>query len=109
MTVWVFLCGAILSEITATLSLRASNGLSSALPTIVVMVGYSASFVLLSQVLKTLPVGTVYAIWSAVGTAAVAGLGWALFGDRLSKGALAGIALIIVGVALIQVFASPNH
>lgn len=109
MTAWAFLGDAILSEITATLSLRASNGLSSPLPTVVVVVGYATAFVLLSQVLKTLPVGTVYAIWSAIGTAAVAGLGWAIFGDRLSKGALAGIALIIVGVALIQVFASPNH
>lgn len=109
MTPWTLLAGAIVSEITGTLALRASNGLSRALPTGVVLIAYATSFLLLSQVLKTLPVGAVYAIWSAIGTAAVAGLGWVLFGDELSEGALAGIGLIIAGVVLIQVFASPKH
>ena len=106
---WLLLAGAIACEVTGTLALRASNGLSRLAPSIVVGIGYLASFGLLSQVLRTLPVGLVYAIWSGTGTAVVAALGWAIFGDVLSAGTLAGIGLVIAGVAVIQVYGSPSH
>src|SRR5579859_7876959 len=103
---WGLLAGAISVEISSTMLLRASNGFSKLVPTIVVLVGYAVSFALLSRVLRAgVPVGVAYAIWSATGTASVAILGRLLFSDPLPLPAVAGIALIIGGVVLVQVAA----
>ena len=67
MLAWVLLAAAIATEVVGTLALRASDGMSHLVPAIIVIVGYVASFGLLAVVLKTMPVGIVYAIWSAVG------------------------------------------
>jgi small multidrug resistance pump len=100
---WFLLAGAIGVEICATLCLRASNGFSKLVPSLAVVLGYAVSFVLLSAVLRAgVPVGVAYAIWSAVGTAAVAILGRLLFADPLPLPAVLGIALIIGGVVLVQ-------
>jgi small multidrug resistance pump len=103
---WGLLAGAIGIEISSTMLLRASNGFSRVVPTIVVLVGYAVSFALLSRVLRAgVPVGVAYAIWSATGTASVAILGRLLFSDPLPLPAVAGIVLIIGGVVLVQVAA----
>lgn len=100
---WWLLAGAISVEISATMLLRASNGFSKTVPTLLVLAGYGFSFALLSQVLRAgVPVGMAYAIWSAMGTASVAILGRILFADPLPLSAVLGIALIIGGVVLIQ-------
>ncbi|MHB1503368.1 MAG: DMT family transporter [Acidimicrobiales bacterium] len=109
MNAWILLACAIVCEVTATLALRASDGFSRMAPSVVVAIGYIISFGLLSQVLKTLPVGLVYAVWAGLGTAAVASLGWAIFGDALSTGTIAGIGLIVIGVVVVQVYGSPTH
>jgi small multidrug resistance pump len=100
---WVLLAGAIGSEISATMALRASHGFSRLIPSVILVVGYLLSFTLLGFVLKSgIPIGVAYAIWSAIGTAAIAILGRVLFSDPLPLPAIAGIALIIGGVALVQ-------
>jgi small multidrug resistance pump len=99
---WLLLAGAIASEIAATTSLKASDGFSRLGPSAVVVVGYVASFVLLSAVLRQLPVGVVYAIWSAVGTVGVAIIGLALFGEPMPPVKALGIALVVAGVALLS-------
>jgi small multidrug resistance pump len=98
---WFLLAGAIGSEVVATTALKASDGLSRLLPSAVVVVGYVASFGLLAIVLRELPVGTVYAVWSAVGTVGVALLGIALFGEAMNPAKALGIALVVGGVALL--------
>jgi multidrug transporter EmrE-like cation transporter len=71
-------------------------------PSIIVVVGYLASFGFLALVLKSLPVGIVYAIWAAIGIALVAVLGKIMFGDPVLPIAIAGIVPIMGGVALVS-------
>ena len=88
----LFLTLAIASEVIATLALKASEGFSRPLPAVIVVVGYGISFFLLALVLKHLSVGTTYAIWSAVGTAAIALIGIAALrrGRQHAEARLAG-------------------
>jgi small multidrug resistance pump len=109
MLAWVLLVAAIATEVAGTLALRASDGLSRLVPTIIVIVGYLASFGLLAVVLKTMPVGIVYAIWSAVGVALVAVLGKVLFDDPVPPLAMVGMVLIVGGVALVSLSGAPTH
>ena len=94
----IFLTLAIASEVIATLALKASDGFSRPLPSAIVVVGYLLSFWLLALVLKQLSVGTTYAIWSAVGTAAVALIGVFAYGETASALRLASLGLIVLGV-----------
>jgi len=106
---WVVLVGAIATEVAGTLALRGSNGFTVLWPSVVTVVGYVASFVLLAMVLKTLPVGIVYAIWSAVGIALVAVLGKLIFNDPVPPLAIFGMVLIVGGVALVGASGAKPH
>jgi len=106
---WVLLGAAIATEVAGTLALRGSDGFTRLVPSIIVVVGYVASFVLLAIVLKTLPVGIVYAVWSAVGVALVAVLGKLIFGDPVPPLAVAGMVLIVGGVALVGFSGANPH
>jgi small multidrug resistance pump len=90
---------AILSEVAATLALRASDGFSRPLPVAVVIVGYGLSFWLLALALKHIPVSLSYAIWSGVGTALIAIGGVVAFGETMNLMKLASLAIIVIGVA----------
>lgn len=109
MLAWVLLAAAIATEVVGTLALRASDGLSRLVPTIITIASYVASFGLLAVVLKTMPVGIVYAIWSAVGVALVAVLGKLLFDDPVPPLAMVGMVLIVGGVALVSLSGAPGH
>lgn len=98
----LFLALAISSEICATVSLKYTHGFTRLLPSIVVVLGYVASFALLSQALKQVPVSTAYAIWSGVGTAVVAAIGFVFLGEGVNLWKVLGIALIIVGVVALN-------
>jgi small multidrug resistance pump len=100
--VWVYLLLAIAAEVVATSALKASESFTRLLPSLVVVVGYSAAFYLLSLTFRTLPVGVVYAIWSGVGIVMISAVGWIVFRQNLDAAALIGIALIIAGVAVIN-------
>lgn len=104
--VWVWLAGAISLECIATLNLKASEGFSRVLPSIVVVLGYVGSFVLLGAVLKRLDVGIVYAIWSGAGTVVVVAVGCALFGESLTMFRLVGVGVIILGVIVVNLSGS---
>lgn len=100
---WLLLFGAIATEVVATSALKLSNGFSHLGWSVVVAVGYIASFVLLAQVLKMhMDVGTAYAVWSGVGTAAIALIGALFLGENLTLVKLAGILLIIGGVVVLN-------
>ena len=104
---WVLLGLAIATEVGATLALRAHAGSRRVVWIWATAAGYVASFVLLGLVLAAgLPVGVVYAVWAALGVAATAVLGRLIFRDRLPLIAILGIAVLIVGVALLEVGAS---
>ena len=99
--VWMML--AIGSEVMATSALKASDGFSRLVPSVVVVVGYVVSFYCLSIALRAIPLGVVYAVWSGVGTALIALIGVVFFRETLGLAGIAGIALIIGGVALLNV------
>ena len=101
---WLFLGVAIVSEVIATSALKASDGFTRLLPSVIVIVGYGIAFYCLALVLRTLPVGIVYAIWSGVGVALIALVGWLLYGQTLDLPAIVGIGLIVAGVAVLNVF-----
>jgi small multidrug resistance pump len=99
---YLWLAGAILSEVIATSSLKASNGFTRLLPSVLVVVGYGIAFYCLSQTLKTIPVGVAYAIWSGLGTVLIALVGLVLYKQRLDAAAMAGMGLIIAGVLVMN-------
>lgn len=104
---WIFLVGAILSEVSATVALKASDGFSKLVPTIIVAVGYVLAFVLLSQVLKLgMDLGVAYGIWAATGVALVAIAGAVLFGDSITWVQAGGLALIAGGVLALELGAA---
>jgi small multidrug resistance pump len=100
---------AILAEVMATCSLRASEGFTRLVPSAVVISGYGAAFYLLSQALKSLSLGFSYAVWSGVGTALTAMIGWFYFRDEFHWSALVGVVLIISGVVVLNLGGGARH
>ena len=101
---WLFLSIAIVSEVIATSALKASEGFSRLWPSLIVLAGYATAFYFLSLTLKALPIGVVYALWSGVGIALIALIGWLVFGQSLDAAAVVGLLLIVAGVVVINVF-----
>ncbi|EXJ15906.1 DMT family transporter [Imhoffiella purpurea] len=101
---WILLFFAILSETLATLALKASEDFTRLWPSVVVVVGYGAAFYLLSKTLKTIPVGISYAVWSGVGIVLITIAGWILFDQKLDLAAVIGIAMILGGVLVLNLF-----
>lgn len=99
---WLFLAVAIVGEVVATSALKSSHGFSKLLPSLVVVVGYGIAFYFLSLALKTIPVGIAYAVWAGLGIVLVSGAAWVLYGQKLDTWAFVGIALIISGVAVLN-------
>ncbi|AQT80137.1 QacE family quaternary ammonium compound efflux SMR transporter [Mycolicibacterium litorale] len=104
---WLTLAGAILIEVFATMSLRASDGFRKKVWIAPVVVGYVAAFSLLSVTLSLgMPVGIAYGVWSAAGVALVAVIARVLFAEPLTWVMAGGIALIIAGVLTIELSGS---
>lgn len=99
---YLLLFGAIAAEVIATTSMKFSEGFSKLWPSVLTAVGYVISFYLLAQALKSMSIGSAYAIWSGVGTAVVAVIGLIAFGEALTAAKVAGIALIIAGVVVLN-------
>ena len=106
---WLFLVGAIGAELFGTLGLRAVAQSPAWWAIALIAVAYTISFVCMGFALRHLNVGVVYAIWSAVGTAAVSILGVVLFGDRLNWQAALGMVLLIGGVLVLVTSGSVRH
>jgi small multidrug resistance pump len=99
---WGLLVAAIAAEIIGTTALAKSDGFSKLIPSIITVAGYVAAFVLLGQVLKTIPVSLTYAIWSGVGTALVAVIGVMFLGEPISWLKIAGLAFVVAGVVALN-------
>lgn len=99
---WLWLFLAITLEVAATILMKYSEGFTRFGPTVGMLVLYAMSLAPLARVLKQLEVGAVYAIWSALGTAAVALLGMVLFHEPANGFKMFSIALIIVGVVCLN-------
>ncbi|MGW3452245.1 DMT family transporter [Streptomyces albidoflavus] len=100
---WVLLACAILAEVTATISLRLSEGFSKIAPSVIVVVGYVTAFTLLALVLKRgMAIGVAYGIWAAAGVALVALIGAAFLGDSLTPVQYGGLVLVAAGVVALE-------
>ncbi|WP_137923178.1 SMR family transporter [Cupriavidus sp. 2SB] len=106
---YVLLTLAIIAEVIATSSLKAAENFTRFWPSVLVVSGYVAAFWLLMQVMKTVPVGVAYAIWSGAGIVLVTLIASILYRQIPDLAAWLGIGLIIAGVAVIQLFSKMSH
>jgi small multidrug resistance pump len=100
---WIWLVGAILLEVFATISLKFSEGFTKLLPSALVIGGYAGAFYLLSQALsRGMPLGVAYGVWAAAGVALLAVIGAVFLGESLTWVQVVGIALVIAGVMALE-------
>jgi small multidrug resistance pump len=95
---------AILAEVIATTALKASDSFTKLGPSIVLVVGYAMSFYLLSIVMRSMPTGVTYAIWSGLGIVLISVFGYLFNSEKLDLAACVGMSLIVAGVVVINVF-----
>lgn len=101
---WIFLAIAIVSEVIGTSALKASDGFSRLWPSLLVVLGYGIAFYCLSLTLRTIPVGVAYAVWSGLGVVLITLVAWLFLDQKLDLPALIGMALIVAGVLLMNLF-----
>ncbi len=101
---WLMLAVAIVGGAVGTSALAASAGFTRVGPIVVMACGYLVCFIALTRALRVIPISIAYAVWSGVGIALVSGIGWVWLGQALNRGELLGIALILVGTVVIQLF-----
>jgi small multidrug resistance pump len=101
---YVYLLIAIIAEVVGTSALKASDGFTKWIPNDIVAIGYGSAFYFLSLVLRSIPVGVTYAIWSGLGIVLISLVGYVYFKQPLDLPAIAGMVLIISGVIVINLF-----
>lgn len=101
---YLYLGLAIVAEVIATSALKASDGFSRLWPSLLVVAGYAIAFYFLSLVMRSIPVGVAYAIWSGAGVTLIALIGWLVLRQPLDLPAVIGIGLIVSGVLVLQLF-----
>lgn len=100
---------AIVSGASGTSALSRTEGFTRLEPALWVVGCYAVCFLALTRALRTIPVSIAYAVWSGLGIALVSVIAWVLFNQPLNLGELLGIALILVGAVVIQLFSRSTH
>jgi quaternary ammonium compound-resistance protein SugE len=103
---WIILVLAGLCEVVWAVGLKYTDGFSRILPSVITVVGMAASVWLLAIAMRTLPLGTAYAVWVGIGTIGAFIAGVILFGESMEWPRLASVALIVVGLIGLKVTAS---
>lgn len=106
MNPYIYLVGAITAEVIGTTALDLSDGFTNPLPSIGVLLGYGASFYLLSLTLDELSIGLVYATWTAAGVVAISVIGVVFLGEEIDTAGAVGIGLIIAGVYVLNIISN---
>ncbi len=101
---YLYLAIAIIAEVVATNALKASDEFTKLIPSILVVLGYGIAFYCLALVLKTIPIGVTYAVWSGLGIVLVTIVAAIVFGQIPDAPAIIGMLLIVVGVVVMNVF-----
>lgn len=100
---WLWLTVAIVSEVIASLYLRASEGFTRPAASVAVVLGYALAFFSLSRALVAgMSLGHAYAVWAGIGVALIAVLGVVVFGDRFTVVQIGGLVLVVLGVIAIE-------
>jgi len=102
---WLYLVIAGFFEIGWAVGLKYTEGFSRLWPSIWTLAAMTLSIVMLGLALRSLPLGTAYAVWTGIGTVGTALLGMVLFGDPATAGRLACIALIVAGIVGLKLLA----
>ena len=105
---FLILLVAVAVEVVGTSALKLTAGFTKPIPIIVVFLAYSTTFALMSLAMKTIPINVVYAVWSGLGTASIAIVGWLFFREALTGWAVLGIAMIVGGVAVLHTWGMPQ-
>lgn len=108
MSAFMYLTMAIVAEVIATTLLKASEGFTRLWPSLLVVVGYGVAFWGLSMVVKTMPLGIVYAIWSGMGIVLVSIAAIFVYQQKLDWPAVVGMGLIIAGVLVINLLSKAS-
>lgn len=103
---YLYLGLAIIAEVIATSSLKLTHGFTRPLPSLAVAAGYAVAFYALTQTLRAMPVGVAYALWSGLGIVLVTVAARLLYGQVLDLPAMLGMALIIAGCVVINLFSA---
>ncbi len=106
MSGYLYLGIAIASEVIATTSMKAIDGFNKPLPLALVIVGYAISFWMLTLVVRTIPVGVAYAVWAGLGIVLVSIAAAIIYSQKLDLPAMLGMAMIVAGVVVIQLFSN---
>ncbi|HWW56104.1 MAG TPA: multidrug efflux SMR transporter [Sphingopyxis sp.] len=101
---YLYLTIAIVAEVIATSFLKQSDGFRNLGPSLIMAAGYIVAFYFLSLALRDIPTGIAYAIWSGVGIVLIATVAWIFQGQRLDAPAMIGMALIVAGVAVMNIW-----
>jgi small multidrug resistance pump len=101
---YLYLAIAILAEVVGTSMLKQAAGFTRIVPGVISVLAYGVALYFLSQTLKTIPTGIVYAIWSGIGIVLIATVAWIFQGQKLDAPAITGMALIILGVIVMNLF-----
>ena len=104
---WILLLMAGLFEVSWACAMKASEGFTVLLPSVITAVGYIASAVFLALAMKDLPLGTAYALWTGFGILGTSVLGVLLFHEQMSLPQILSVLLIVVGIAGLKL-ATPN-
>ncbi|UTO05320.1 SMR family transporter [Moraxella sp. FZLJ2107] len=108
-TAYVLLGLAIITEVTGSTFLAKSDGFTKLIPTTITLICFIIAFYLLAQVVKTIPLGITYAIWSGVGIVLTALIGFFVLKQSLDLPTIIGIILIVAGVIVMNVFSNVTH
>lgn len=103
---YVYLVIAIVAEVFGTSFMKQSEGFTKLVPSLLTGAGYVVAFYFLSLTLRAIPTGVAYAIWSGVGVVLIAAVAWVFQGQRLDTPAMIGMAFIVTGVVIMNVFST---
>jgi len=105
---YIYLAIAIVAEVIATASMKAVKGISTPLPLLLMVCGYAVAFWMLTLVVRSIPVGIAYAIWSGLGIVLISVAALVIYGQKLDLPAMLGMAMIVGGVVVIQLFSNSS-
>jgi small multidrug resistance pump len=106
---YLYLSIAIVAEIVATTFLKLSDSFTKPVPAVATVLGYAIAFYFLSLTLRVLPTGIAYAIWSGVGVVVISLVGWLYMGQALNTPTVIGLALIVAGVVVVNLYSPVQH
>ena len=103
---WIYLIIAIITEVIATSALKESEGFTKAIPSLIVIIGYSMTFYFMSLTLREMSVGITYAIWSGMGILLITLIGYFRYNQMLDAPAVLGMTFIALGIIILRFFSN---